>query len=313
MTRADQETSSAGAPRCDACGRGTLETVRRPRRHPGALRRALGRRRRRPPPARSGEIVLAACPDCAYVRNVAFDPASWSTTPRWTPTCTTRRRSRRSRPSSSGTSPSGTSWRPAGARHRLRAGRVPARAVPRGRAARGVGYDAMYAGTVGADPSGATFHSGYAPRGRRRCRSSTSSPRGTGSSTSTIRTTSSADLREQAGDRPVHGYIEVPDAGYDLSTAGWEVIYPHVSYFDAFSLAQHRRAGRLAGRGQRHAVRRHVPLHRGLGQPATGPRRGSEPLPDAGRPRPSAGARSPGSPHAHHGRARRPGGTGSAS
>jgi hypothetical protein len=28
----------------------------------------------------------------------------------------------------------------------------------------------------------------------------------------------------------------VPDACYDLATAGWEVIYPHVSYFDAFSL-----------------------------------------------------------------------------
>ena len=44
------------------------------------------------------------------------------------------------------------------------------------------------------------------------------------------------DLREQAGDRPVYGYLEVPDACYDLATAGWEVIYPHVSYFDAFSL-----------------------------------------------------------------------------
>ena len=32
--------------------------------------------------------------------------------------------------------------------------------------------------------------------------------------------------------------MEVPDAGYDLSTAGWEVIYPHVSYFDAYSLVR---------------------------------------------------------------------------
>jgi hypothetical protein len=47
-----------------------------------------------------------------------------------------------------------------------------------------------------------------------------------------------ADLRERAGDRPVHGYLEVPDACYDLSTAGWEVIYPHVSYFDAYSLVR---------------------------------------------------------------------------
>ena len=28
----------------------------------------------------------------------------------------------------------------------------------------------------------------------------------------------------------------MPDACYDLATAGWEVIYPHVSYFDASSL-----------------------------------------------------------------------------
>jgi hypothetical protein len=45
-------------------------------------------------------------------------------------------------------------------------------------------------------------------------------------------------LRERAGDRTVHGYFEVPDACYDLSTAGWEVIYPHVSYFDSVSLSR---------------------------------------------------------------------------
>jgi hypothetical protein len=46
------------------------------------------------------------------------------------------------------------------------------------------------------------------------------------------------DLRQRAGTRPVYGYLEVPDACYDLSTAGWEVIYPHVSYFDAYSLVR---------------------------------------------------------------------------
>ena len=99
----------------------------------------------------------------------------------------------------------------------------------------GVGYDAMYAGTVGADPSGATFHSAYAPRGA-------------GLPEFDLVTSRHwfehlddpfeflSDLRAQAGERTVYGYIEVPDAGYDLSTAGWEVIYPHVSYFDAFPL-----------------------------------------------------------------------------
>jgi hypothetical protein len=31
-------------------------------------------------------------------------------------------------------------------------------------------------------------------------------------------------------------FFEVPDAGYDLTTAGWDCIYPHVGYFSAASL-----------------------------------------------------------------------------
>ncbi|HCT75990.1 MAG TPA: hypothetical protein DGT23_05225 [Micromonosporaceae bacterium] len=31
-------------------------------------------------------------------------------------------------------------------------------------------------------------------------------------------------------------FIEVPDAGYDLTTAGWDCIYPHVGYFGSTSL-----------------------------------------------------------------------------
>jgi hypothetical protein len=31
-------------------------------------------------------------------------------------------------------------------------------------------------------------------------------------------------------------FVEVPDAGYDLTTAGWDCIYPHVGYFGARSL-----------------------------------------------------------------------------
>ncbi|MBA3488602.1 MAG: class I SAM-dependent methyltransferase [Longispora sp.] len=33
------------------------------------------------------------------------------------------------------------------------------------------------------------------------------------------------------------GYFEVPDAGYDLGVAGWDVMYSHASYFHAGSLA----------------------------------------------------------------------------
>ncbi|MGH3737182.1 MAG: class I SAM-dependent methyltransferase [Micromonosporaceae bacterium] len=53
-----------------------------------------------------------------------------------------------------------------------------------------------------------------------------------------------ADLRRLAGDREVRGYLEVPNAVYDFGTAGWDCIYPHVSYFNAGSLTEMvRRAG----------------------------------------------------------------------
>ncbi|HEX6682347.1 MAG TPA: methyltransferase domain-containing protein [Candidatus Limnocylindrales bacterium] len=35
----------------------------------------------------------------------------------------------------------------------------------------------------------------------------------------------------------MHAFIEVPDAGYDLTTAGWDCIYPHAGYFSASSLS----------------------------------------------------------------------------
>jgi hypothetical protein len=95
----------------------------------------------------------------------------------------------------------------------------------------------MYAGPEGADASGATFHSGYAPRG------ATLPEFDLVSSRHWFEHIDDpydflADLRQRAGTRRVYGYLEVPDACYDLSTAGWEVIYPHVSYFDAYSLVR---------------------------------------------------------------------------
>ncbi|HEX5993650.1 MAG TPA: class I SAM-dependent methyltransferase [Jiangellales bacterium] len=101
----------------------------------------------------------------------------------------------------------------------------------------GTGYDAMYAGPVGPDSSGAVFHTGHAPRGRdlpefdmvtsRHWFEHLDDPY-----------EFLVDLRARAGDQPTYGYLEVPDACYDLATAGWEVIYPHVSYFDAYSLCR---------------------------------------------------------------------------
>jgi SAM-dependent methyltransferase len=39
-----------------------------------------------------------------------------------------------------------------------------------------------------------------------------------------------------ACDRPVYGYVEVPDARFDFTRAGWDCIYPHVGYFNPASL-----------------------------------------------------------------------------
>lgn len=52
------------------------------------------------------------------------------------------------------------------------------------------------------------------------------------------------DLRRQAGERPITGYVEVPDGRHDLAGAGWACIYPHVGYFSHASLlVLLRRAG----------------------------------------------------------------------
>jgi hypothetical protein len=51
-------------------------------------------------------------------------------------------------------------------------------------------------------------------------------------------------VRELAGPDGLRMYLEVPDARYDLATAGWDCIYPHVGYFNDVSLrAVAQRAG----------------------------------------------------------------------
>ncbi|GAB7050424.1 class I SAM-dependent methyltransferase [Catenuloplanes indicus] len=182
-----------------------------------------------------GQMTLAVCPNCGYVRNVAFDPAvlvydtTMDTNLHHSPAFqrfSAELCERLSR------------------RYELRGKRILDIGCGQGEflrelchvsGATGHGFDAMYAGVTGPDPSGAVFHSGYAPRGAalpefdmfttRHWFEHLADPY-----------EFLLDLRERAGDRVVHGYVEVPDAGYDLSTAGWEVIYPHVSYFDAYAL-----------------------------------------------------------------------------
>ena len=184
-----------------------------------------------------GRMTLGYCPSCAYVRNLAFDPAVMV----YDTTMDTNLHH-----SAAFQAFSAELVKHLAGRYRLAGKRVLDVGCGQGEFLRelchtsgstGIGYDAMYAGPEGTDPSGAEFHSGYAPRG---------------SALPEFDMFTSrhwfehiddpyeflADLREQAGDREVYGYIEVPDAVYDLSTAGWEVIYPHVSYFDAYSLVR---------------------------------------------------------------------------
>jgi SAM-dependent methyltransferase len=182
-----------------------------------------------------GRMELAVCPACAYVRNIAFDPSllvydtTMDTNLHFSPAFQAF---------------SAELVKRLADRFEV-AGRLVLdigcgqgeflRELCHAGGARGVGYDAMYAGPEGPDPSGAVFHSGLAPRGAALPAFDVVTSRHwfehLDDPYEFLR-----DLREQAGDRPVRGYIEVPDAGYDLATAGWEVIYPHVSYFDAFAL-----------------------------------------------------------------------------
>jgi SAM-dependent methyltransferase len=179
--------------------------------------------------------VLAYCPSCAYVRNVAFDPSILVYD-------TTMDTNLHHSPSFQAFS--AELVKHLADRYALAGKRVLDVGCGQGEFLRelchtagctGTGYDAMYAGSDGLDGSGAVFHSGYAPRGQalpefdmltsRHWFEHIDDPY-----------EFLADLRDRAGSREVYGYLEVPDAGYDLSTAGWEVIYPHVSYFDAYPL-----------------------------------------------------------------------------
>jgi SAM-dependent methyltransferase len=183
-----------------------------------------------------GRMTLGYCERCAYVRNVAFDPdvlvydTTMDTNLHHSPAFQ---------------SFSADLVRSLAARFDL-AGKVILdigcgqgeflRELCHEAGATGFGYDAMYAGVEGPDSSGAHFTTGYAP-----LRDPALPEFDVVTSRHWFEHIDDpydflVALRERAADRPVYGYFEVPDAGYDLATAGWEVIYPHVSYFESTSL-----------------------------------------------------------------------------
>jgi SAM-dependent methyltransferase len=234
---------------CDACGRGTLE----PFADLGEIPVLCGVHWAEQAEALSsptGRMMLAYCGECAYVRNVAFEPALMV----YDRTMDTNLHHSPAFQRFSAELVSHLAERFAIAGKQVvdigcGQGEFLRELCDHG-GCKGVGYDAMYAGAEGPDPSGASFFSSGAPRGA-------------GLPYYDVFTSRHwfehiadpyeflVDLRKQAGDRPVHGYVEVPDACYDLATAGWEVIYPHVSYFDSYSLCRiFQRAGwRVMGTG----------------------------------------------------------------
>ncbi|WP_422773453.1 methyltransferase domain-containing protein [Plantactinospora sp. WMMC1484] len=221
-----------------------------------------------------GRMWLAYCPGCGYVRNLAFDPAvlvydtTMDTNLHHSPAFGVF---------------SAELVKHLAGRFPLRGGTVLDVGCGQGEflrelchvaGCRGVGYDAMYAGPPGPDPSGATFVRGHAPLDA-------------GTPAFDLVTSRHwfehlADpyaflvrLRELAGNRPVHGYLEVPDAGYDLATAGWEVIYPHVSYFDGYSLCRivERAGWRVLATGRLFSgMFRYVEIAVNAPDPAAGPK-----------------------------------------
>nr|BFE62931.1 class I SAM-dependent methyltransferase [Dactylosporangium thailandense] len=183
----------------------------------------------------TGRMTLAACPRCAYVRNIAFEPERlvYDTT----------------MDTSLYFSPAFQRFSTElvenlNERYDLNGKLVLDIGCEQGEflkeltrigGAGGVGYDARYAGEEG-EQGATTFHSALAPRkdGLPRYDFFTSrhwfehldDP-----------FEFLVDLREQAAGREVFGYVEVPDAAHELAGAGWDVTYPRVSYFGAYALA----------------------------------------------------------------------------
>ena len=238
--------SDTGRPALRCLRRGGPDPVRRPRRRSRCCAACTGPTRRPRPPARSGGCTMAYCPDCAYVRNVAFDPAimvydtTMDTNLHFSPAFQAfsaelvAHLAGRYRPR-----------RRARARHRLRPGRVPARAVPRRRLHRHrLRRHVRRPGRPGPV--------------RRHLPQWTRSAGRAGCPTFDVFTSRHwfehiddpyeflADLRQRAGDRPVYGYLEVPGRLLRPRHRRLGGHLPARVVLRRVLAVPHRRAGRLA-------------------------------------------------------------------
>lgn len=185
----------------------------------------------------AGAVRLASCPRCGYVRNVAFDPALmvYDTTIDYD-----LHHSAAFRAFTTELVAHLADRLPLAGARVLDIGCAQGEFLRQlcGRAGcTGIGYDATYAGPTGPDPSGAEFHSRLAPRGDALPRFDVFTCRHWLEHLHDPHEFL-VDLRRSAHGREVTGYLEVPDGGYDLATAGWQIIYPHVSYFDGYAVCQ---------------------------------------------------------------------------
>ncbi|MEJ3747173.1 class I SAM-dependent methyltransferase [Actinomycetes bacterium KLBMP 9797] len=197
-----------------------------------------------------GRVILGYCPECAYVRNLAFDEALVDPA---APTDMNLYHSATFRAFSSAVIADLAGRLPLRGRRVLEVGCAQGeflRELCQVAGCTGVGYDASYAGREGPDPSGADLRRGPAPL------AAPLPPFDVLVSRFVLEHVADpyaflSRLRAHADGRTVVGHLQVPDAGYDLSTAGWEVIYPHVSYFNASALCRiAARAGwRVEGTG----------------------------------------------------------------
>jgi 2-polyprenyl-3-methyl-5-hydroxy-6-metoxy-1,4-benzoquinol methylase len=183
-----------------------------------------------------GRLRLASCPACGYVRNVAYDPSLVSYD---TSMDTTLFHSVTFQQFSVDLVQSLNDRYDLSGKLVLDVGCGQGeflRELCKVSGASGVGYDARYAGEPGSNGA-TTFHSSLAPRGTglpkfdffisRHWFEQLADPH-----------EFLVDLREQARGREVFGYLEISDAVSNLGGAGWEVVYPRVSYLGAYSLAR---------------------------------------------------------------------------